>query len=59
MFATNKGEYQEAMDLLAQSAPSGANAIIGIKVASSIQKFPNGTFLHLTYIGTPITYEEI
>jgi len=58
VFEKNKNEYQEAMDLLAQSAPSDANAIIGIKVASSTQKFSNGTFLYLTYIGTPVTYQE-
>nr|SHO06821.1 Putative uncharacterized protein [Moritella viscosa] len=58
LFEKNKNEYQEAMDLLARSAPSDANAIIGIKATSSTQQFSNGTFLYLTYIGTPITYQE-
>lgn len=54
----NRNEYQEAMDALAQSAPPEANAIIGIKATSAVQHFSNGTFLYLTYIGTPATYVE-
>lgn len=53
----DRNEYQEALDLLASSAPSEANAIIGINVSSSTQQFSNGTFLYLTYIGTPVTYQ--
>ncbi len=54
----DKNEYQEALDLLASSAPSEANAIIGIQATSSTQQFSNGTYLYLTYIGTPITYKS-
>lgn len=54
----DRNEYQEAIDQLAECAPSDANAIIGIKVTSSTQQFSNGTFMYLTYIGTPITYQE-
>ena len=54
----NKNEYQEALDQLAECAPSGANAIIGIKATSSTQQFSNGTYMYLTYIGTPITYQS-
>ncbi len=58
IFEKNTNEYQEAVNQLADSAPSDANAIIGIKVTSSTQQFGDGTFLYLTYIGTPITYQE-
>jgi regulator of nucleoside diphosphate kinase len=57
IFEKNTNEYQEAINQLAASAPSDANAIIGIKATSSTQQFSNGTFLYLTYIGTPITYQ--
>lgn len=53
----NRNEYQEALDQLASLAPPDSNAIIGIKATSSTQQFSNGTYLYLTYIGTPITYE--
>ncbi len=53
----NKNEYQEALDQLATCAPSDANAIIGIKATSSTQQFSDGTYMFLTYIGTPITYQ--
>lgn len=53
----NRNEYQEAINVLAASAPPEANAIIGIKATSSAQKFSNGTYLYITYIGTPITYQ--
>ena|SRR5690554_1510121 len=53
----DRNEYQEAIDQLAAAAPSDANAVIGIKVSSSAQNFSNGTYLYLTYIGTPITYQ--
>ncbi len=52
----DRNEYQEALNFLASSAPSEANAIIGIQATSSTQQFSNGTFLYLTYIGTPIIY---
>ncbi len=51
--------YQEACDLLVASAPKEANAIIGIRVATSTQAFGNGTFLYLTYIGTPALIEGV
>lgn len=57
IFEKNANEYQEAINQLSESAPSDANAIIGIKATSSMQQFSNGTFLYLTYIGTPITYQ--
>ena len=55
----NKDEHQEAYDRLIASAPKGANAIIGVKTSTSVQQFTDGTFLFITYIGTPATIEEI
>ncbi|WP_084455205.1 hypothetical protein [Comamonas composti] len=52
-----RNEYQEALEQLTLCAPSDANAIIGVKVTSSTQNFSNGTYLYLTYIGTPILYQ--
>lgn len=55
----NRNEHQEAMDLLVQAAPAGANAIIGIKVTSAAQAFSDGSFLYLTYIGTPVAFRQV
>lgn len=52
----SRNEYQEALDFLATQAPQEANAIIGIQISTTTQQFPNGTFLYLTAIGTPIVY---
>jgi hypothetical protein len=49
---TTKGHF------LANQAPEGANAIIGIQISTSSQQFTNGTFLYLTAVGTPIIYEK-
>ena len=51
-------EYQEALDNLIESAPSEANAIIGVKHSTATHTFPQGTFLFITYIGTPVVFEE-
>jgi regulator of nucleoside diphosphate kinase len=59
LLEAKKNEYQEALEMLAQVAPSNANAIVGIKVTTSTQSFSNGTFLYITYIGTPVIYGEI
>jgi hypothetical protein len=32
--------------------------IIGVKVTSAVFQAQNGTFLYLTYIGTPARYEK-
>ena len=55
----NRNEHDEAMQLLAKVAPSSANAIIGIKVSSATQAFNEGTFLYLTYIGTPVAFRQV
>lgn len=49
----NRNEYQEVMDAFINSAPTEANAIIGVQVSTTSQSFKNGTFLYLTYTGTP------
>lgn len=53
----NKNEYQEVIDAFIRSAPSEANAIIGVQISTSVQNFSNGTFLYVTYIGTPAVLE--
>ncbi|WP_419763792.1 MAG: hypothetical protein ACNI28_08295 [Arcobacter sp.] len=54
----NRNEHQEAYDELCKSAPFGANAIIGVKVSTSTHQFKEGTFLYMTYIGTPVFFES-
>lgn len=49
----DKNEAQEIIDQLIDIAPTEANAIIGVKVSTSIAVYKEGTFLHITYIGTP------
>ena len=50
----NRNEYQEALEQLASFAPAEATAVIGIKVSTTTQVFSNGTYLVITYIGTPV-----
>lgn len=49
----NKNEYQEIMDRFISYAPKEANAIIGVQISTAAQGFNNGSFLYITYIGTP------
>lgn len=58
MLQRNKNEYQEVIDSFVDSAPDEANAILGVQIATSSQQFSNGTFLYVTYIGTPAIIEE-
>ncbi|MBH0077331.1 hypothetical protein I6F48_17555 [Pseudoalteromonas sp. SWYJ118] len=58
MLQRNKNEYQEVIDSFVDSAPAEANAILGVQIATSSQQFSNGTFLYVTYIGTPAIIEE-
>lgn len=58
MLQRNKNEYQEVIDSFVESAPDEANAILGVQIATSSQQFSNGTFLYVTYIGTPAIIEE-
>lgn len=53
-----RDEHQEAYERLIESAPSEANAIIGVTQSTATHTFPEGTFLFITYIGTPVVLEE-
>ncbi|HEY9189792.1 MAG TPA: heavy metal-binding domain-containing protein [Sulfurovum sp.] len=53
-----RDEHQEALDKLIESAPAEANAIIGVKHSTATHTFPEGTFLFITYIGTPVVIED-
>jgi len=59
IFEKNKNEYQEVMDNLINNAPDEANAIIGVQVSTAAQAFGNGSFLYVTYIGTPAIIGDI
>jgi uncharacterized protein YbjQ (UPF0145 family) len=54
----DRNEYNEALELLESQAPEGANAIIGIQIATTTQQFSDGTFLFLTMVGTPIACQR-
>jgi uncharacterized protein YbjQ (UPF0145 family) len=54
----NRNEHQEAVDQLQNSAPEGANAILGVRVTSATQQFGKDVFLYLTYIGTAVQLIE-
>ncbi|MCK9744185.1 hypothetical protein [Pseudomonas syringae] len=56
-FERNKNEYREVIDAFINSAPSEANAIIGVQISTAVQNFSNGTFLYVTYVGTPAVLE--
>lgn len=53
-----RDEHQEALDKLIENAPAEANAIISVKHSTTTHTFPQGTFLFITYIGTPVVLEE-
>ncbi|MDO6525424.1 hypothetical protein Q4519_06975 [Motilimonas sp. 1_MG-2023] len=52
-----KNEYQEVIDSFIACAPSETNAILGVQISTTAQQFSNGTFLYITYIGTPAIIE--
>ncbi|TMP72553.1 hypothetical protein [Pseudoalteromonas sp. S1608] len=58
MLERNKNEYQDVIDAFVNSAPRESNAILGVQISTSSQQFSNGTFLYVTYIGTPAIIEE-
>lgn len=53
-----RNEYNEALELLENQAPEGANAIIGIQISTTTQQFSDGTFMYLTMVGTPIACKK-
>jgi uncharacterized protein YbjQ (UPF0145 family) len=55
----SKNEYQEALEQFGRLAPADANAIIGVQISTTTQQFTNGTFLFITYIGTPALLGDI
>ncbi len=55
----NKNEYQEIMNSFINFAPDESNAIIGVQISTSSQSFNNGSFLYITYIGTPAIIDSI
>ncbi|HML83107.1 MAG TPA: hypothetical protein PKE37_15220 [Thiomonas arsenitoxydans] len=57
--SSGKDPYQQSLDTFADLAPQEANAILGVQLSTATQHFTNGTFLYLTYIGTPVTMEAI
>ena len=54
-----RNETEEMMQQLRNLAPSEANAIIGIQVSTAAQHFNNGTFLYVTYLGTPAILGDV
>ncbi|MHB8292379.1 MAG: hypothetical protein ACYDB5_10710 [bacterium] len=54
-----KNEHEIAYSSFLESMPKEANGVIGVKVSTSAQQFNNGTFLYITYIGTPIKYKLV
>lgn len=55
----NRNEYQEILDRFISFAPDEANAIIGVQISTSAQAFNNGSFLYVTYIGTPAIIGDV
>jgi uncharacterized protein YbjQ (UPF0145 family) len=53
LFERNKNEYQNVIDSFVEATPSRANAILGVQISTSVQKFDKGVFMLVTYIGTP------
>jgi regulator of nucleoside diphosphate kinase len=55
----DRNEFNEALELLERQAPEGANAIIGIQIATATQQFADGSYLYLTIAGTPVNCEKV
>lgn len=56
----NKNDHQLAYDSFVASVRNAypqANFVIGTKVSTAVGSFNNGTFLYITYIGTPVFAE--
>lgn len=51
--------YQELLDQFAAAAHEEANAIIGVQLSTAVAAFNNGTFLMMTYTGTPALIGEV
>lgn len=49
----NRDEFQEGIEIFKSLAPVEANAIINVQISSTSQRFDNGTFLYIIYLGTP------
>ena len=57
---SKRNEHQEAFDTFVIAVRNGypqANFVIGTKVSTAVGSFKNGTFLYITYIGTPVYAE--
>jgi regulator of nucleoside diphosphate kinase len=56
----NKNDHQLAYDSFVAGVRNTypqANFVIGTKVSTAVGSFNNGTFLYITYIGTPVFAE--
>ena len=55
-----RNEHQEAFDSFISAVRTSypnANFVVGTRVSTSVGSFNNGTFLYVTYIGTPVFAE--
>ena len=57
-FSPNGETMKDIYDKLKDLAGDDYNAIIGVKINSTSQRFDNGTFESLTMYGTPIKYTK-
>lgn len=48
-----RNQYQEVLENFKATAPPQANSIIAIKHSTTVSQFQNGSYLFITYIGTP------
>lgn len=54
LFERKRTEYEDIIAHFSASAPSEANAILGVQVSTATQAFGELTYLYITYIGTPV-----
>lgn len=51
-------DHQDAMDALRELMPSGANAVVGTRIATAMTVDGRGSIhLAITYLGTPVTLD--
>lgn len=58
-FNKNSPEVEAKKYLISEVHSLGGNALVGLRVDTSIANFSNGTFLYKNYIGTAALIEEV
>lgn len=59
LFERKRTNEQDIIDQFAASAPSEANAIVGVQVSTATHRFGELSYLYITYVGTPVLLVQV